>query len=132
MSSAPRSWSQHAGPPDFEVRYRFFTPREGGRQSAPRQHLRFNFLYDGDDPTREGSWMIWPEMLDAAGDPLSEGPVPAQGLAHMFIADPDLRETVHRHRLTVGVRGFFVVGALRVAACEVTKLVGLAADATAP
>src|SRR5689334_20520964 len=96
------SYSQRGRPPDFEVRYRFFTADEGGRKSAPRQHIRWDFLYDGDDPQRDGIYMIWPEFLDKAGNPLPEGEVPYLGSAHMFILNDALRVQVHRQRIVVG------------------------------
>ncbi len=57
---------------------------------------------------------------------MPEGPVPYNGLAHMFILNPDMRAQVHRHRIAVGVKGYFVEGPKCVAECEVTKLIGLA------
>ena len=42
-------------PPDFEVRYRFFTVEEGGRAvGAPWQHYRCDWAYDGDDISVNG------------------------------------------------------------------------------
>lgn len=126
MSGAPiKSYSCSGRPPDFAVRYRFFTAEEGGRSVAPRQHIRWDFLYHGDDPQRDGIYMIWPEFLDLMGDPLSDGPVPYEGTAHMFILDPDMREQIHRSRISLGVRGYFVEGAKRVAECEVIEVIGL-------
>jgi hypothetical protein len=75
-------------------------------------------------------FMIWPEFLDDAGNPLPEGEVAYQGLAHMFILNRDMREQTHRQRIAVGVRGYFVEGPKRVAEREVTKLIGLADPST--
>jgi hypothetical protein len=119
------SYSRPGSPPDFAVRYRFFTAEEGGLVGAPRQHIRWDFLYQGDDPERDGIYMIWPEFLDRAGNVLPDGPVPYEGVAHMFILNPDMREQVHRRRMAVGVRGYFVEGSKRVAECEVMELIGL-------
>ena len=119
------SYSRSGRPPDFSVRYRFFTAAEGGRAGAPRQHIRWDFLYHGDDPQRDGLYMIWPEFLDDAGKPLPDGPVPYEGIAHMFILSDDLREQVHQRRLAIGLKGYFVEGPKRVAECEVTELIGL-------
>ncbi len=121
------SYSRPGRPPDFAVRYRFFTAEEGGRASLPRQHLRCDFLYDGDDPQRDGIYMIHPEFLDDDGKPLPDGPVPYEGVAHMFILNDDMREHIHRRRIALDVRGYFVEGAKRVAECEVTELLGLLA-----
>ena len=123
MSSPVQTYSRR--PADFEVRYRFFTAEEGGRKSVPRQHIRWDFLYDGDDPQRDGAFIIWPEFVDPAGSPLPEGPVPSHGLAQMFILSDSMREQVHRHRIAVGVKGYFIEGLKRVAECEVTRLIGL-------
>lgn len=119
------SYSRSGRHPDFVVRYRFLTAAEGGRVSAPRQHIRWDFLYQGDDPQRDGIWVIWPEFIDATGNPLPEGPVPYEGVAHMFILNPDMRDHVHRGRLAVGIKGYFVEGTKRVAECEVTEIIGL-------
>ena len=124
--STNKTYSRPGSPPDFAVRYRFFTAEEGGRSDPPRQHIRWDFLYHGDDPRRHGIWIIWPEFLDAAGKPHPDGPVPYEGVAHMFILDPDMRDQVHRGRIALGVRGYFVEGVKRVAECEVVELIGLA------
>jgi hypothetical protein len=113
------SYARPDRPPDFEVRYRFLTADEGGCKSAPRQHLRRDFLYDGDDPHRDGIFAIYPEFADVAGSTLPEGPVPYKGLAYMFILDPNMRELIHRRRIAVE-------GSKKIAECEVTKLIGLA------
>ena len=107
--------------PAFQVRYRFLLPSEGGRESPPRQHIRWDFLYEGDDPSRDGISMIWPEFISSDGAMLSEGEVPLHGLADMFIVNGDLIAH-HRSRITVGTKGYFVEGAKRVAQCEVTAV----------
>jgi hypothetical protein len=109
------------------VRYRFFTPSEGGRASPPRQHLRWDFAYQGDDPLRDGISMVWPEFISQAGQVLPEGEVPYEGKALMFIVNPE-RKPFHRERIAVGVRGFFMEGARKVAECEVTKVLGLSGE----
>lgn len=43
----------------------------------------------------------------------------------MFIISDDMREQIHRGRIALGVRGYFVEGPKRVAECEVTELIGL-------
>jgi hypothetical protein len=126
MSSTPvKSYGSPERPPDFEVRYRFYTAEEGGRKGEPRQHMRSDFLYHGDDPYRDGIYAIYPEFLNAAGNPFPEGPVPYNGVAHMFIFNPAMRTQVHCQRISVGVKGYFVEGPNRVAECEVTRLIGL-------
>jgi len=85
-------------------------------------------LYDGDEAQRDGIWMIWPEFLDDQGQPWPEGPVPSEGVAHMFILNPANRVSVHRRRIQVGTKGFMVEGAKRVAECDVTRILGLHAN----
>jgi hypothetical protein len=121
---AMKSYASSGGDPDFEVRYRFLTPAEGGRRSPPRQHLRWDFLYEGDDPQRDGIFMIWPEFIDDEGNPRPEGEVPSEGLAHMFILNPEMRPE-HQRRISIGTRGFMVEGTKKVAECEVTRVLGL-------
>ena len=107
--------------PAFRVRYRFLTHGEGGRQNPPRQHIRFDFLYEGDDPLKDGISMIWPEFLSPEGEVLPEGEVPMAGVADMFILIAD-RLPYHRDRIRVGTRGYMVEGPKRVAECEVIAL----------
>ena len=107
--------------PAFRVSYRFLRSDEGGASRAPRQHVRWDFLYEGDDIQREGISMIWPEFLSPGGSVLPEGDVPMDGLADMFIVD-DARVLYHRGRIRVGTRGYFMEGPRRVAECEVVAI----------
>lgn len=119
------SYTQRTGrPADFLVRYRFLLATEGGRSTPPHQHVRWDFLYEGDDPLVDGVHMIWPEFVDPAGHVLPEGEVPAAGMAQMFVVN---REQIafHHQRIRVGVRGFFMEGALKVAQCEVATIPGV-------
>jgi hypothetical protein len=47
------------------------------------------------------------------------------GIADMFIVAPD-RVSIHRKRISLGTKGFFVEGPRRVAECEVIALGSLA------
>lgn len=109
----------------FEVRYRFYSQSEGGRKAPPRQHVRWDFLYAGDQPLVEGISMVWPEFIGPSGEVLPEGEVPTTGNALMFIVNPD-RWSFHKERVALGVRGFFVEGSKKVAECEVTAVHALA------
>ena len=120
-------YSRAGGNPAFEVRYRFLALSEGGRAMPPRQHVRWDFMYEGDDPQRDGISMVWPEFIDACGLVHPEGEVPAEGQALMFIVNPE-RRTFHKQRIAVGTRGFFMEGARKVAECEVTAILGLARE----
>jgi hypothetical protein len=76
-----------------------------GRQTAPFQHLRCDFLDAGVESAQDGLWMIDPEFLDPSGQPFIGGvPVPMEGTASMWILDPQMR-CIHRGRISVGVRG---------------------------
>jgi hypothetical protein len=119
-----KSYSERGSPADFEVRYRFLTPDEGGRQGPPRQHRRWDFLFDGDDPQRDGIWAIYPEFIDDTGEPRPEGPVPFQGIALMFILNPAMRVELRR-RVQAGTKCYMVEGAKKVSECEVTRVLGL-------
>ena len=111
--------------PDFIVRYRLYAPSEGGRK-VTYQHLRCDFMYDGDDPHTDGIYMIHPEFIDKNGDPLDEElPVPLDGHASMWILVPEMRKRVHRSRLKVGTRGYFMEGSKKVGEVVVEKIVGL-------
>lgn len=68
------SYSERSGrEPSFEVSYRFLTADEGGRKTPPHQHTRWDFLYDGDDPSIDSIWMIWPEFITSDRQVLPEG-----------------------------------------------------------
>lgn len=119
---APVTYTQRTGrPADFLVRYRVLLATEGGRSTPPHQHVRWDFLYEGDDPLTDGVHMIWPEFVDPAGHVLPEGEVPAVGMAQMFVVNRE-RTAFHHRRIRVGVRGFFMEGARKVAECELTAI----------
>jgi hypothetical protein len=114
--------------PSFEVLYRFLSRNEGGRESPPYQHTRWDFVYEGDDPIVDGVWMIWPEFLAPDGQVLPEGVVPSSGRAFMYTVNLD-NEPYHRARIDIGTKGAFVEGARKVAVCEIVAMHGLASDA---
>jgi hypothetical protein len=120
-------YSRSQGNPAFEVRYRFLSRAEGGRATPPRQHVRWDFMYEGDDPLSDGISIVWPQFIDADGSMLPEGEVPVEGRALMFIVNPE-RRLFHRRRVAVGIRGFFMEGPKKVADCEITAVLGLALD----
>jgi translation elongation factor EF-Tu-like GTPase len=114
-------------PPDFEAEVVFLSPEEGGRSGQyglPRQGYRPDIQYD-DDP-RHQVWMVWPRFLDECGQELPQHtPIPRFSKANFYIADDELRRTVHRNRLREGSRFHICEGSRRVAACRVTKIVSL-------
>ncbi len=111
--------------PDFVVSYRLYSPSEGGRK-VTFQHLRCDFMYEDDDPIADGIFMIHPEFLGEDGQPLGqEAPVPLEGKATMWILIPEMRESVHRSRIKVGVRGYFMEGARKIGKVTVDAIAGL-------
>jgi hypothetical protein len=89
------------------------------------QHLRCDFLYEGDDPAKDGIFMIHPEFLNSAGEPLQENiDVPLEGRASMWILMPHMRG-LHRDRIKVGTRGHFVEGHRKIGNVEVESIVAL-------
>jgi len=81
-------------------------------------------MYEEDEPAAEGVFMIWPEVVSESGAPLPVGEVPKMGKAAMFIVNSDMRP-LHEARVAVGVRGYFMEGAKRVAEVEVCELLAL-------
>ena len=110
--------------PDFIVRYKLVAHSEGGREIT-LQHLRCDFMYDGDKP-EDGIYMIHPEFLDATGQPLKDDiPVPLSGHASMWIAVPQMRKEVHCERIAVGTKGYFMEGSRIIGEAVVESIVGL-------
>jgi len=115
---------------DFVVKYRLLPPEDGGRK-VTYQHLRCDFMYEGDDPTTDGIFMIHPEFLDAAGRPLDEGVVvPLDGKASMWVLVPQMRP-LHRTRIKAGTKGYFMEGSRKVGSIEVESVVALHANTDA-
>lgn len=110
---------------DFTVKYRLYSPSEDGRKIT-FQHLRCDFMYEGDDPMKGDLFMIHPEFLDECGEPIEEGvAVPLEGRATMWILNPEMRMSVHGSRARVGVRGHFMEGARKIGDVEIERIVGL-------
>lgn len=115
--------------PDFVVSYRLYAPSEGGRK-VTFQHLRCDFLYEGDDPLKDGIFMVYPEFLGEDGEPVTEGiAVPLEGKASMWVLSPEMRASVHRLRAKVGVQGHFMEGARKVGDIRIEAIVGLHEEA---
>ena len=118
--------------PDFEVRYRFYAVDEDGRKNGPPFHnYRCDWAYEGDDISKTGIYMIWPEFVGSDGSSFPEGiQVPAAGTATMWILNPQIRTKVHQSRIKEGVRGFFMEGGKRVAEAVVTRVIGMHKNTT--
>ena len=110
---------------DFIVRYKLYFPQDGGRK-VTFQHLRCDFMYEGDDPEKDGIYMIHPEFLNENGDPVSEDtPVSLAGKASMWVIVEEMKEKVHRQRVKIGVHGYFMEGARKIGEVVVEEIVGL-------
>ncbi len=115
-------------PDDFEARIRILRHDEGGRSKPPYNGIRWDFAYDGDDIEKTGIYMIWPDFIDDNGDSISsEKPLPVDHnlLARMTIVSDEMREEIHKDRITEGIRFYCHEGGKRVAVGHVTKITGL-------
>lgn len=119
-------------PADFRVKYRFYSENEGGRKVTPFQGYRSDFSYDGDDTSITGIFAIHPEFEDDHGEIILDNtsPVPTEGTARMWILFPQMRKEVHTKRMGLGVLGYFMEGARKVAVVEVIEIVGLHSNPT--
>ena len=108
---------------DFEVFYRFLSKEEGGREKGIAfQGYRSDWLYDGDDPQKNGTYMIHPEFIDETGKPFEQNIfVPKEGTARMRIINTEMK-SYHQSRIKKGVKGYFVEGARKIAEATVTKI----------
>lgn len=114
--------------PDFRVRYSIYPAVDGGRMNMPRQGIRTDFRYDGDE-LDAGLWMIWPDFLSEHGVALPEGEVVrASGTADMFILNREL-VPYHLARLAIGTKGYLMEGTRKVASCEVISVREASANA---
>jgi hypothetical protein len=119
-------------PPDFKVKYRFYTKEEGGRQTIPYQGYRSDFWYPHPDHPSNGIFMIWPEFEDDAGNIILDNgkSVLPSGIANMWIIVPE-RRPYHYDKIQAGTIGYFMEGSKRVAECEVIEILGLKTNPTA-
>lgn len=116
---------------DFRVKYRFFTPAEGGRMNPALQGYRSDWIY-AEDYEQDGSGamlcMIHPWAVDEYGLEYSHHEfMPSEGFADMRILFDQMRP-VHRRKIKVGVKGYFVEGSRRVAEAEVIDILYLNHD----
>jgi len=117
-------------PHDFVVRYRYYSPEEGGRYALPVQGIRSDFRYVDQKLNGTGVWMIWPEFEDEKGELILDRatPVPVSGTARMWIINPE-RRSFHQSRIAIGTKAYFMEGR-PVAECEVIAIVGLMENST--
>jgi len=115
-------------PDDFEATIRILRMEEGGRLTPPFNGIRWDFAYAGDDITKAGLLMIWPDFVDGNGNSLPTDQALPIGLplqARMTIAVDEMRSELHRKRLLVGTEFYCHEGSKRVATGIVTKVTGL-------
>lgn len=109
---------------DFIVQYCFFSPEEGGRKTGnPIQGYRSDFMYAGDENAKQ-LWMIWPEFLDHENTIILDKSirVATSGKAKMWIINESNLD-LHKGRIQIGLKGFFMEGPHKVAECEVIQIV---------
>jgi hypothetical protein len=75
--------------------------------------------------------MIWPEFEDEKGNLIIDSVerVNPIGTARMWIINAKMRK-MHRNRIKIGIKGYFIEGAKRVAECEVLEIIGLQSNPT--
>lgn len=117
-------------PPDFRVSYNFYKESEGGRKSIPKQGYRSDFwYYHEEQPNPNSIYMIWPEFENEQGSVITdtETRVNKKGTARMWIITSKMRQ-MHRDRIKIGVKGYFMEGSRRIAECEVIEIVSLSTN----
>jgi len=111
---------------DFIVQYCFFSEEEGGRKTGnPVQGYRSDFMYSGDEDKKQ-LWMIWPEFLDEKNNVILDKSVRVSnsGKAKMWIIN-EANHELHKSRIKIGLKGYFMEGPRKVAECEVIQIVNL-------
>lgn len=117
-------------PCDFIVKYRFYDNHEGGRKTGPpTQGYRSDFMYaedEADDKQACKMWCIHPEFLDEDENVIRDKSliVSQQGYAKMWLLNREF-EDLHKNRIKIGQKGFFMEGSTKTAECEVTEIIGL-------
>lgn len=109
--------------PDFVVRYQL-DPCDELKSAKPGQGMRLDFLYAGDDPIKDGIYMIWPELLDESGNVITDttpGNMAPVGKANMWVVNEEMRQ-FHAARIKVGTKGYWVRGPLRLANVTVVAI----------
>lgn len=115
---------------DFEAEIRIFNESEGGRRIPAFNGIRWDFSYHDRLPNDDcfGLYAIHPDFFDEQGNSLAPNtPLPVGKLlsARMLIVRNEMREKVHRARLSEGTKFYCHEGGLRVAEGKVTRITGL-------
>jgi hypothetical protein len=110
---------------DFIVQYRFFSEDEGGRKINPGQGYRSDFMYAEDEKSIK-IWMIWPEFLDNENNVILDKSIHVStfGKAKMWIVT-GVNQELHKSRIKIGKKGYFMEGPRKVAECEVIEILRL-------
>jgi hypothetical protein len=115
--------------PDFRVKYRLYSPEEGGRYSLPYQGIRSDFWYEHPDHkiNRQSLFVIWPEFENEKEEVITDKSVPVlqSGTARMWIIN-DQFIPYHKGKIKLGTKGFFKEGSRSTGECEVIELISLA------
>lgn len=113
-------------PQDFDVKYKLYSEEKGGRK-VTFQGLRCDFSYEGDDISKDGIYMIYPEFEDENGDVILDMNKPIQLVctARMWIVIPEMRNDIHKSRIEVGTKGYMMEGSRKIGEVEVIRIVGL-------
>jgi hypothetical protein len=126
-----QSYAEHFGRlADFRVRYKWLGQVGQRRPQKLFQHIRSDFCYAEFVESKEfdNYFMIHPEFESETGNPLSKNvDVPFSGIAGMWIIIDKMRD-FHRGRIKIGVNGFMMGGADRLAEVEVIEVVSLSND----
>jgi len=113
--------------PDFRVRYRWLGQVGQRRPQKLFQHIRSDFCYAEFVESQEfdNYFMIHPEFESVTGKSLSEDDdVSLTGTAGMWIIVGKMRD-FHRERIKVGVKGFMMAAADKLAEVEVIEVISL-------
>ena len=108
---------------DFRVKYRFYTPEEGGRKTLPFQGYRSDYWYPLSTHSEYRAFIIHPEFEDEKGEVITDlnQSVAQSGTAAMQIINPDMKP-YHKGKIQVGMIGYFMEGDRKVAICEVIEV----------
>ena len=115
-------------PDDFEADIRILREDEGGRKTPVCNSIRWDFCYRGEGSIEPYIHMIWPDFIDSRGNSLPEDemlPVDHTLKARLTILSDEVRQTIHRDRIKVGVRFYCQEASKRVAEGIVTRITGL-------
>jgi hypothetical protein len=109
---------------DFGATVVVLSEAEGGRRTPAHAGIRWDLAYADAPPGETELFMIWPEFLDEAGEPMLHGtPLPVGvALQARFTVAVEAMRSFHRERLRLGAAFFCCEGARRVARGTVTSL----------